>query len=86
MNLGHLQFAHALLFFPYMLLLSVSEASQPVAISSYPIHISSRRPPRHVGTAESSPLPEPSGSVFLGILRKTLGVDPGMTPCPVPSP
>lgn len=85
MNLGHLQFAHALLFFPYMLLLSVSEASQPVAFSNYPIYISSR-PPRRVGTVESSLLPEPSGNVFLGILRKTLGVDPGMTPCPVPSP
>lgn len=33
---------------------------------------------------ESPLLPEPSMSVFLGILRKTLGVDPGMTPCPVP--
>lgn len=33
---------------------------------------------------ESPLLPEPSRSVFLGILRKTLGVDPGMTPCPVP--
>lgn len=51
--------------------------------SNDPFHIS-RFPSHHLWIVESPLLPEPSRSVFLGILRKTLGVDPGMTPCPVP--
>lgn len=41
-------------------------------------------PSHRLKIMESPRLPAPSRSVFLGILRKTLGVDPGMTPCPVP--
>lgn len=44
----------------------------------------SRLPSHRLNIVESPLLPAPSRSVFLGILRKTLGVDPGMTHCPVP--
>lgn len=49
-----------------------------------PFYIS-RLPSHRLKIMESLLLPVPSRSVFLGILWKTLGVDPGMTPCPVPS-
>lgn len=49
-----------------------------------PFYISRLPPHHHLKIAESPLLPAPSRRVFLGILRKTLGVDPGMTPCPVP--
>lgn len=51
--------------------------------NQWPFHIS-RISSHRLRIMESPLLPEPSRSVFLGILRKTLGVDPGMTPCPVP--
>lgn len=50
---------------------------------SDPLHIS--RLPLHALRIMESPLPpEHSRRVLLGILRKTLGVDPRMTPCLVP--
>lgn len=51
--------------------------------SNDPFHIS-RISSHRLRIMESPLLPEPSRSVFLGILRKTLGVDPEMAPCPVP--
>lgn len=48
-----------------------------------PFHIS-RLLSCRLKTVESPLLPACSRSVFLGILRKTLGVDLAMTPCPVP--
>lgn len=47
--------------------------------SNHQFHIS-RFPSHRLRIVESPLLPEPSRNVFLGILRKTLGVDPGMTP------
>lgn len=76
------------LFFFFFILGKLCLRCQSLAASgpytNDPFRISTRFPSRRLNIAESPLLPEPGGSVFLGILRKTLSVDPGVTPCPVP--